>query len=160
MMQKLTQQPTPSTQPGHVDKLWFAFSRDGEVSDAERAISHMNGSVLYGSHLSASLARFLGSLGYRKSKQVKNIVSNNGVSREDLSHPSQIDIVVEGIIDRGVIEKLKSCVIELENGYDASSMFGLQPRGSYTGDLANGNKEACDGYRGRVCMEEQQSFFP
>ncbi|KAK8622487.1 hypothetical protein V6N13_117399 [Hibiscus sabdariffa] len=82
----------------------------------------MNGSVLYGSHLSASLARFLGSLGYRKSKQVKNIVSNNGVSREDLSHPSQIDIVVE--------------------------------------DLANGNKEACDGYRGRVCMEEQQSFFP
>ncbi|KAK8558038.1 hypothetical protein V6N13_073719 [Hibiscus sabdariffa] len=103
----------------HWQGLWFAFARHVEVSDAfipmkksksgtrfgfvrflsleyvERAISRMNGSVLFWSLVFATLARFSDGLESRMSKQVKNIVSNKDASREDLSHPSRRDNVVE-----------------------------------------------------------------
>ncbi|KAL4325104.1 hypothetical protein GQ457_11G033050 [Hibiscus cannabinus] len=105
----------------HWQGLWFAFARHGEVSDAfipmkksksgtrfgfvrflsleyvERAISRLNGSVLFWSRVSATLARFSDGLESRMSKQVKNIESNKDASREDLSHPSRRDNVVEWI---------------------------------------------------------------
>ncbi|KAK8630032.1 hypothetical protein V6N13_078843 [Hibiscus sabdariffa] len=93
----------------HWQGLWFAFVRYGEVidafipakksktdfrygfvrflklEDAEKAILHLSGSVLYGSLLNASLARFSDKLEDRKSKQMKNNVLKNGEASKILS---------------------------------------------------------------------------
>ncbi|KAK8607198.1 hypothetical protein V6N13_052942 [Hibiscus sabdariffa] len=50
----------------------YGFVQFLRLEDSERAILHLNGSVLYGNRLIASLARFSDNLEDRKSKQMKN----------------------------------------------------------------------------------------
>ncbi|KAL4366696.1 hypothetical protein GQ457_05G034330 [Hibiscus cannabinus] len=132
----------------HWQGLWFAFARYGDVidafipakksktgfrygfvrflklEDAERAISHLSGSVLYGNRLNASLARFSDKLEDRKSKQMKNNVLKNEeaskiISRTvgNMSSDSQDSQMkprlkrVLGHVEEEALKKLEKCLI-------------------------------------------------
>ncbi|KAL4364313.1 hypothetical protein GQ457_04G009840 [Hibiscus cannabinus] len=132
----------------HWQGLWFAFARYGDVidafipakksktgfrygfvrflklEDAERAISHLSGSVLYVNRLNASLARFSDKLEDRKSKQMKNNVLKNEeaskiISRTvgNMSSDSQDSQMkprlkrVLGHVEEEALKKLEKCLI-------------------------------------------------
>ncbi|KAK8620183.1 hypothetical protein V6N13_066665 [Hibiscus sabdariffa] len=63
----------------------YGFVRFLRLEDAERAISHLSGSVLYGNRLNVRLARFSDKLEDRKSKQMKNNVLKNGEASKNQS---------------------------------------------------------------------------
>ncbi|KAK8632342.1 hypothetical protein V6N13_072736 [Hibiscus sabdariffa] len=132
----------------HWKGLWFAFARYGEVmdafiptkksktgfrygfvrflslEDAERAILHLNGGVLYRNRLNASLARFSDNLEGRKSKQMKNnelrnretgknlnihVGESSSDSRDTLRKPRLKRVL--GHVDEEALKKLEKCLI-------------------------------------------------
>ncbi|KAK8704016.1 hypothetical protein V6N13_047652 [Hibiscus sabdariffa] len=86
--------------------LRFGFVRFSNLEDADRVVVQMNGCMLFGSRLTVSLARFSDSLASRKRNYVNDPFFKQNISKED-----QGNVIVESIIDRGVIDKLQSCVI-------------------------------------------------
>ncbi|KAK8648313.1 hypothetical protein V6N13_129070 [Hibiscus sabdariffa] len=133
----------------HWKGLWFAFARYGEVidafiptkksktgfrydfvrflslEDADRTILHLNGSVLYGNRLNASLARFSDNLEDRKSKQMKNnelrnretrknlnirVAESSSVSPDTLTQPRLKRVL--GHVDEEALKKLEKCLID------------------------------------------------
>ncbi|KAK8557259.1 hypothetical protein V6N13_013534 [Hibiscus sabdariffa] len=132
----------------HWKGLWFAFARYGEVidafipmkksktgfrygfvrflslEDAGRAVLHLNGSVLYGNRLNATLARFSDNLEDRKSKQMKNnelrnretgknlnirVGESSSVSPDTLTQPRLKRVL--GHVDEEALKKLEKCLI-------------------------------------------------
>ncbi|KAL4347234.1 hypothetical protein GQ457_17G021110 [Hibiscus cannabinus] len=124
----------------HWKGLWFAFARYGDVidafipakksktgfrydfvrffslEDAERAIAHLNGSLLYGSRLKAGLARFSDKLEDRKSKQIKSNVLINGEASKNISRSVDSQLKprlkrVLGLVEEEALKKLEKCLI-------------------------------------------------
>ncbi|KAL4308746.1 hypothetical protein GQ457_01G033020 [Hibiscus cannabinus] len=93
------------------DGLRFGFVRFSNKGDALRAIERLNDFVLFGSRISVSLARFNARSHYWRKAPSKNLISGQNDSCNPASQETQDKQLVEGIIDTGVIEKLKTSII-------------------------------------------------
>ncbi|KAL4312579.1 hypothetical protein GQ457_01G025640 [Hibiscus cannabinus] len=94
----------------------YGFVRFFSLEDAERAIAHLNGSLLYGSRLNAGLARFSDKLEDRKSKQIKSNVLNNGEASKNISRSVDNQLKprlkrVLGLVEEEALKKLEKCLI-------------------------------------------------
>ncbi|KAL4360988.1 hypothetical protein GQ457_04G018550 [Hibiscus cannabinus] len=88
----------------HWQGLWFAFARHGEVVDAF---------ILLNKNRSGSRFEFVRFSNLENAQRaiVKPTISKNVAPSEKPHHSPHEESVVEGIIDKGVLEKLKSCMV-------------------------------------------------
>ncbi|KAL4379166.1 hypothetical protein GQ457_02G027130 [Hibiscus cannabinus] len=93
------------------DGLRFGFVRFSNKGDALRAIVRLDDFVLFGSRISVSLARFNARSHYWRKAPSKNLISEQNDSCNPVRQETQDKQLVEGIIDTGVIEKLKTSII-------------------------------------------------
>ncbi|KAL4388714.1 hypothetical protein GQ457_09G011480 [Hibiscus cannabinus] len=89
----------------------FGFVRFSKKIDAQRAISRLNGFVLFGYRIFVSLARFnVRNKFWRKVSSKVNLEDKDGDFIQ-VSNESPSPDCVEGIIDKVVLERLSSCII-------------------------------------------------